>query len=42
MCFGGIQETSTVDFGILGDVFLKSQFVVFDDGNLRLGFAEQR
>lgn len=40
-CFGGLQSSSAVGSNILGDVFLKSQYVVFDEGNLQLGFAAQ-
>lgn len=40
-CYGGVQSNSGIGFTILGDVFLKSQYVIFDYGKKRIGFAQQ-
>lgn len=41
MCFGGLQSGGDIGYNILGDVFLKSQFVVFDPVVPQIGFASQ-
>jgi len=42
-CFGGIQSNTGIGFSIFGDIFLKSQYVVFDQtqGSPRIGFGQQ-
>ncbi|CAI7600128.1 unnamed protein product [Penicillium glandicola] len=40
-CFGGVQDDSDIGLSIFGDVFLKTQYVVFDASGPQLGFATQ-
>ncbi|QGA13601.1 hypothetical protein EYB26_001251 [Talaromyces marneffei] len=44
LCYGGIQIAPRPDLNILGAMFLKSQYVIFDNGisgHPRVGFAKQ-
>lgn len=38
-CYGGIQSNLGNKLNVLGDIMFTSQFVVFDAGALRIGFA---
>lgn len=43
-CFGGIQSDDSVGMSIFGDIFLKSQYVVFEmasGSSARIGLAQQ-
>jgi len=40
-CMGGLQGNFGTPFGILGDVFLKAFFAVFDVAGRRVGFANK-
>jgi len=39
--FGGIQSRGDLTFDILGDVFLKSVYVVFNQGETTVGLAQR-
>ncbi|ROV92763.1 hypothetical protein VMCG_09076 [Cytospora schulzeri] len=38
-CYGGLQSDSDIGLSIFGDIALKAALVVFDGGNLRVGWA---
>ncbi|KAJ3532110.1 hypothetical protein NM208_g8584 [Fusarium decemcellulare] len=40
-CMGGLQPSDDIGINIFGDIALKAAFVVFDGGNLRLGWAKK-
>lgn len=40
-CFGGIQSAGDIPMAIFGDVALKAAYVVFDAGEMRLGWAQK-
>jgi hypothetical protein len=42
LCYGGLQSSAGIGYSILGDVFLKNTFAVFDLGGQRVGFAKQK
>ena len=37
-CYLGIDKIESINFTILGDVFLQQHFVLFDKGRSRIGF----
>ncbi|KAJ7181006.1 acid protease [Mycena filopes] len=41
-CVGGVVSMEGVPFWVLGDVFLRNFYTVFDQGNARVGFATLR
>lgn len=40
-CYGGLQTQGDVGFGILGDIALKAQYAIFDQGNMKVGLANK-
>ncbi|EOD43227.1 putative aspartic endopeptidase pep1 protein [Neofusicoccum parvum UCRNP2] len=42
-CYGGLQQNDNIGIAILGDIFIKSQFIVYDQSTTppRVGFAKQ-
>lgn len=41
ICFGGIQSSSDIGISVFGDIAIKAAYVVFDDANSRLGWAQK-
>ncbi|CEJ82859.1 Putative Endothiapepsin [[Torrubiella] hemipterigena] len=40
-CFGGIQSSGGIGLSIFGDIALKAAYVVFDAGQMQLGWAQK-
>lgn len=40
--YGGIQSRGNQDFDILGDVFLRSIYAIFDQGNTQFGAIQRQ
>jgi Eukaryotic aspartyl protease len=38
-CFGGLKSSVGFGFAVFGDILLRSQNIVFDVGNVRLGWT---
>ncbi|KAK7048160.1 acid protease [Favolaschia claudopus] len=41
-CVGGVVSSDGIPFWVLGDIFLRNFYTVFDQGNARVGFASPR
>ncbi|KAK4160182.1 putative endothiapepsin precursor [Cladorrhinum sp. PSN259] len=41
-CYGAIQSNEGLGFSIFGDIAIKSAFVIFDEQNVRLGWATKK
>ncbi|KAJ7704388.1 aspartic peptidase domain-containing protein [Mycena rosella] len=41
-CVGGVVSMEGIPFWVLGDIFLRNFYTVFDQGNARVGFATPR
>ena len=41
-CVGGLQPNTQLGFSLIGDIFLKSQFLVYNPAAHTIGFAQQK
>lgn len=41
-CYGGLQSSEGLPFGVIGDILIKSQYIVFNRGDLTVGFANKQ
>ncbi|KAI3392739.1 hypothetical protein diail_5253 [Diaporthe ilicicola] len=40
-CYGGVQSQGAVGFALIGDIALKAQYAIFDQGNMKVGLANK-